>query len=85
MTTDPITTGGTGSGWPDPTEPGVPAAALHDGFHWLAYQDGGPSTIGQWSPDAWTWIISQIPGRMSPEEVAHMNYIGQCSPPNRSR
>jgi hypothetical protein len=85
MTTDPTTTGHIGRGWPDPTEPGVPAASLHDGFHWLAYHDGDSSTIGQWLPDAWAWIISQMPGRMSPEKVAHMNYIGQCSPPNRSR
>jgi hypothetical protein len=31
-------TAGTGSGWPDPTEPGVPAASLQDGYHWLGEQ-----------------------------------------------
>jgi hypothetical protein len=58
----------TGSGWPDPTEPGVPAEALHDGYHWLGYQDGGRATAGQWSPDSWSWILSQIPERLSPQE-----------------
>jgi hypothetical protein len=78
MTTDPITTGGTGRGWPDPTEPGVPAAALQDGYHWL---DDGVPTIGQWSPDSWSWIFNQITDRLCPEEVGHMNYLGPIRPP----
>jgi hypothetical protein len=75
MTTPPPTIG---QGWPDPTEPGVPAAALQDGYHWLASQDGGVARIGLWSPDSWSWIMSQIPDRMRPDEMCHVDYLGPC-------
>jgi hypothetical protein len=84
MTTDPITAGGTGRGWPDPTEPGVPAAALHDGYHWLQEHDGG-LIVAQWSPDSWSWILGQNSGRFCPEEMDHFNYLGPSRPPPRSR
>jgi hypothetical protein len=69
---------GTGRGWPDPTEPGVPAASLQDGYHWLGYQDGGSLMVAQWSPDSWSWILGQISDRLCPEEIDGMNYHGPC-------
>jgi hypothetical protein len=81
MTTDPITSGGVGSGWPDPTEPGVPVSALQDGYHWLRYQDGGSAVIRQWSPDSWSWIVAEMPDRLCPKEVSCMDYIGPCPQP----
>jgi len=85
MTTNPITTEGTGSGWPDPTEPGVPAQALYDGRHWLVDPAGGEMTIGRWSPDFWSWMLSPTLERLSPEEISHMNYLGAGQPPSGSR
>jgi hypothetical protein len=73
---------GIGSGWPDPTEPGVPAAALDDGYHWLGCPDNSIMTVAQWSPDSWSWIVSEISDRLCPEEMDHMNYIGPCVPPD---
>jgi hypothetical protein len=70
-----------GGGWPDPTEPGVPAAALDDGYHWLGCPDSNIMTVVQWPPDSWSWIVSQTSDRLCPEEMGHMNYIGPCPPP----
>jgi hypothetical protein len=84
MTADPPTAG-VGSGWPDPTEPGVPAASLQDGYHWLCHQDGGAPMIAQWAPDSWSWILAQISDRLRPEEMDHMNYLGPVPPPSSSR
>jgi hypothetical protein len=69
---------GIGSGWPDPTEPGVPAAALDDGYHWLGCPDNSIMTVAQWSPDSWSWIVSRTSDRLRPEEMEYMNYIGPC-------
>jgi hypothetical protein len=85
MATDPITAGGTGRGWPDPTEPGVPAAALHDGYHWLQKQDGREATVGRWSPDSWSWALSEMLDRLDPKEVSHMDYLGPCREPSIPR
>jgi hypothetical protein len=85
MITDPIITDGTGSGWPDLTEPGVPAEALRKGYHWLANQDDGVVIVGQWSPDSRSWILSQIAERLCPKEMDHMNYLGSCRSPSSSR
>lgn len=82
MTTDPTTTGNIGSGWPDPTEPGVPAASGNDGYHWLQWQDGGCPFIAQWAPDSWSWIVAQMPDRMCPEEINGAHYIGPCPMPS---
>jgi hypothetical protein len=69
-------------GWPDPTELGVPAAALHDGYHWLVNPaPGGAATIGQWSPDSWSWKLSYVPYRQCPKDMSHMNYLGPIRPP----
>jgi hypothetical protein len=78
--TFPDGTVGTGSGWPDPTEPGVPAASLQDGYHWLKRSDG-ELTVAQWSSDSWSWIMGQIACRFSPKEMAHFDYIASCVPP----
>jgi hypothetical protein len=74
-----------GTGWPDPTEPGVPAASLQDGYHWLGYQEGGCLVVAQWSPDSWSWIFAQIADRLMPEEIDGMNYHGPCVPPDSSQ
>jgi len=79
MTTDPSATGHIGRDWSDPSEPGVPAAALQDGYHWLGYQ------AAQWSPDSWSWILGQISCHFCPEEIDHMNYIGPRVPPSSSQ
>jgi hypothetical protein len=79
MTTNPAAAEGIGSGWPDPTEPGVPAWGLEDGYHWLASQDGGGARIGQWSPDSWSWIMRQTADCLCPREACHMDYLGPCS------
>ena len=84
MSTEPTNTGGIGKGWPDLAEPGVPAGALQNGDHWLTYPEGGVPVIGQWSPDSWSWIVSEIPDRMCPEEMDLMNYLGPRLPPERS-
>jgi hypothetical protein len=72
-----------GSGWPDPSEPGVPAQALHDGFHWMAWPRTGVVTIGEWAPDIWLWVISYLGEFADPNEMQHLNYIGPCAPPGR--
>jgi hypothetical protein len=74
-----------GSGWPDPTEPGVPAEALHDGYHWLQRQDDDVPFIGQWAPDSWSWIVAWMPDRLCPKEMDHLHYIGPCPLPSKSR
>jgi hypothetical protein len=81
VATFPDDTLGTGTGWPDPTEPGVPAASLQDGYHWLGSRDGGCPVIAQWSPDSWSWIFAQITDRLMPEEIDGMNYLGPVPPP----
>jgi hypothetical protein len=85
MTTEPITTGGAGRGWPDPTEPGVPAEALHDGYHWLVDPAGGEAIAGQWSPDAWSWMLSRVLERLGPKEMSYMDYLGGCLSIGHSR
>jgi hypothetical protein len=67
----------TNLGWPDPTEPGVPNEALHDGLHWLSEQDGGAPWVALWAPDSWAWIVASAPDRLRPEEMDHLHYLGQ--------
>jgi hypothetical protein len=81
MATDPITTDGSGRGWPDPSEPGVPAEALHDGYHWLGDPTDGDANIAQWDPDSWSWSAGLGADLLGPEEVKHMNYLGPCRLP----
>ena len=76
MTTDSTTTGGSGTGWPSPTEPGVPAHSLQGGYHWLAFPPGSVPTVGQWSPDVWSWALKKHANRLSPKEIYQMNYLG---------
>jgi hypothetical protein len=80
MATDPLTSGSIGSGWPDPSKPGVPLQPAQDGFHWLKRPDG-ELTVAQWSPDTWSWIVIQGARRLGPKEMNHMNYRGPCVPP----
>lgn len=84
MTTDPTTTGHIGSGWPDPTEPGVPARGLEDGYHWLQWQDDRSIVFALWEPDTWSWIVFWCDDRLCPEEMDHFNYLGPCRPPSGS-
>ena len=71
----------TGRRWPNPAEPGVPALALEDGFHWLALAETGEPTIGQWSPDLWCWVMTFWGKMVSPKNIAHLDYIGIAYPP----
>jgi hypothetical protein len=72
-----------GTGWPDPTEPGVPAAALEGGFHWMRWPVTGTWTIGEWAPEVWGWVISYNIDVVGPEQMAHLNYEGRAMPPER--
>jgi hypothetical protein len=64
-----------GNGRPDPTEPGVPACHLNDGFHWialnfmsdLAWPQRGALTIGEWSAELWCWVTSYWGQLVGPE------------------
>jgi hypothetical protein len=85
MPTNSLAIDDIGSGWPVPTEPGVPAEALRHGYHWLAYHNDGAVIVGQWSPDARSWLVNSAMDRLCPEEMGHMNYLGPCLPPGGSR
>lgn len=71
----------TGQRWPNPAEPGVPALALEDSFHWLALAKTGEPTIGQWSPDLWCWVMTFWGKIVTPENMAHLDYVGIAHPP----
>ena len=63
----------TGAGWPDPSEPGVAAAPLNPGFHWMRWPNGGAWTVGEWSPTEWAWTISYHPELGNPGDMAHLD------------
>lgn len=71
-----------GEGWPNPREPGAPAAALDGGFHWMAWPTNGTVTMGEWNPDVWGWVISYRGGIVGPEEMAHLDYLGPADLPD---
>jgi hypothetical protein len=70
-----------GRGWPDPSEPGVPAGALEDGFHWMRWPSTGVLTVGQWCADNRAWVTCYLGTAALPEQLAHLDYAGRITPP----
>ena len=60
----------------------MPAVALDDGFHWLAWPETGAPTMGQWSPDLWRWVVTFWGEMVAPENMAHLDYLGVAHPPS---
>jgi hypothetical protein len=63
-------------------DPGVPPRSMEDGFHFLRFPETGVLTIGEWSPDAWGWVISYHSELVGPEALAHLDYVGWIKPPD---
>jgi hypothetical protein len=69
-----------GRGWPNPSEPGVPALPLENGFHWMAWASTGALTVGQWDADLWMWVLCYLGCFTEPKDMAHLNYLGIARP-----
>lgn len=70
-----------GTGWPDAQEPGVPARALDDGYHWLRSPRTGETTLRLWSPDLWCWVVTHHGNVLPPLFMASFDYSGPLDEP----